>query len=151
MIVPQKTRYALRAILELAKRSVSDPGPVKTADIAEAQGIPVRFLEVILAQLRGGGIVDSRRGSQGGYMLARPAKELTMGDIIRFIQGPIRAVGCFEEGAGDDCPLRQGCVFLPMWDKARQAVADIYDRITFDYLVEQDRLIGGAHIPSYSI
>ncbi len=81
MLVSQKCQYALRAIFELAKRT--GQGPVKIAEIAEAQAIPVRFLEVILSQLKQGRFAVSQRGSEGGYQLARPPQELTVGEITR--------------------------------------------------------------------
>lgn len=149
MNVPQRTRYALRAIFELAKRF--GRGPVKIAAIAEVQAIPVRFLEVILSQLKQSGIVDSRRGNDGGYFLVRSPDALTVGEVMRFVQGPIRAVGCFSDDASDRCPLYGDCVFLPMWQKAEQAVSDIYDNTTFQELVDSERQNQEQRVPGYTI
>jgi Rrf2 family protein len=88
--VSAKTDYALRAALELA--AAPDEKPVKGERIATAQAIPLRFLENILMQLRHAGLVESRRGADGGYRLARPAGEVTLADVIRAIDGPLAGV-----------------------------------------------------------
>ena len=80
MLISQKSRYALRAILELAKRKSS--GHTKIAEVARAQIIPPRFLEVILGQLKQGGFVESRRGSDGGYVLVRSPAGLTVSNVV---------------------------------------------------------------------
>ena len=90
MRVSAKTDYALRAALELA--AAPDEKPVKGERIATAQAIPLRFLENILMQLRHAGLVESRRGADGGYRLARPAGEVTLADVIRAIDGPLAGV-----------------------------------------------------------
>jgi Rrf2 family protein len=88
--VSAKTDYALRAALELA--AAPDEKPVKGERIATAQAIPLRFLENILMQLRHAGLVESRRGADGGYRLARPAADVTLADVIRAIDGPLAGV-----------------------------------------------------------
>jgi Rrf2 family protein len=88
--VSAKTDYAIRAALELA--AAPDEKPVKGERIATAQAIPLRFLENILMQLRHAGLVDSRRGADGGYKLARPPSEVTLADVIRAIDGPLAGV-----------------------------------------------------------
>jgi Rrf2 family protein len=88
--VSAKTDYALRAALELA--AAPDDKPVKGERIATAQAIPLRFLENILMQLRHAGLVESRRGADGGYRLGRPAAEVTLADVIRAIDGPLAGV-----------------------------------------------------------
>ena len=90
MRVSAKTDYALRAALELA--AAPDEKPVKGERIATSQAIPLRFLENILMQLRHAGLVESRRGADGGYRLARPAAEVTLADVIRAIDGPLAGV-----------------------------------------------------------
>lgn len=149
MFVSQKCQYALRAIFELAKHN--GEGLVKTVSIAKSQAIPVRFLEVILSQLRRGGFVDSRRGNRGGYYLVRSAKELTVGDVIRFMEGPIGPVGCVVGGSSSECRLYGTCVFLPMWQKVSEAISGVYDGTTFQDLVDQEREQTKQYVPSYSI
>jgi Rrf2 family protein len=88
--ISAKTDYALRAAIELASLDSADP--VKGEAIATAQGIPLRFLENILGDLRNAGIVESRRGVEGGYLLSRPADEITLADVIRAVDGPLANV-----------------------------------------------------------
>src|ERR687886_569913 len=89
MHVSAKADYAVRAALELA---AAGPGPVKGDRIAEAQQIPLKFLENILSDLRHAGYVQSQRGAEGGYWLARPAEAITLADVIRAVEGPIANV-----------------------------------------------------------
>jgi Rrf2 family protein len=91
MRVSAKTDYALRAAAEIA--ASSDEAPVKGERIASAQEIPLRFLENILSELRNAGIVESRRGAEGGYLLARPPEEIALADVIRAVDGPLANVG----------------------------------------------------------
>src|SRR3954465_2171608 len=91
MRVSAKTDYALRAAAEIA--SSGSDGPVKGERIAVAQDIPLRFLENILSELRNAGIVESRRGAEGGYLLARAAGEIALADVIRAVDGPLANVG----------------------------------------------------------
>src|ERR687892_1707064 len=89
MRVSAKVDYALRAAAELAAAS---DGPVKGEQIASAQGIPLKFLENILLELRHAGLVQSQRGAEGGYWLARPAASITLADVIRAVEGPVANV-----------------------------------------------------------
>jgi Rrf2 family protein len=89
--VSAKVDYAVRAAAELA--AAPGDAPVKAERIAEAQGIPRKFLENILQTLRQAGIVESRRGPEGGHLLARPAQEITVADVIRAVDGPIVGIG----------------------------------------------------------
>ena len=134
MLISQKCQYALRAVFELARRH--GQGPVRIADIAEAQNIPPRFLEVILGQLKRGGLAVSQRGARGGYLLSRSPEELTLGEVIRFVGGPVGPVTC----AGGDttcCRFHGECVFLPVWERVHDAMSVIYDTTTFQHLVEE--------------
>ena len=137
MLLSQKAQYALRAIFELALRA--GEGPIRIADIAEAQAIPVRFLEVILNQLKQAGFAESRRGSTGGYYLARAADSITVGDVVRFVHGPIAPVECLVGEPGENCALRGKCVFMPLWREVQKAVSTIYDGRTFQDLVDQEK------------
>src|SRR4051812_27038688 len=89
MRISAKADYAVRAALELA---AAGDGPVKGELIAEAQGIPLKFLENILQELRHAGLVRSQRGPEGGYRLGRPAAEISLGDVIRAVDGPLASV-----------------------------------------------------------
>ena len=149
MYISQKSQYALRAIFELARRN--GQGPVKIADIAEAQAIPVRFLEVILSQLKQARFVASQRGNKGGYTLTSSPEELTIGEVMQFMQGPVGPVDCVVAGSKDKCALYGNCAFLPMWEKVRTAISNIYDSTTFQDLVDQERQKNGKKALCYSI
>lgn len=145
MAVTQKTQYALRAMFELAKR-VED-GPAKINEVALAQDIPPRFLEVILAELKQGGFTESRRGKDGGYYLSRSPDTINIGEVIRFTQGPLLPVdpaSCEQNGSKEP-----GAVFRPLWRKVETALGDIYDGVTFADLVEQER--SRQYIPDFTI
>ena len=90
MRITAKVDYAVRAVVELA--SANGRGPIKSETIARAQDVPQRYLESILSDLRHAGIVDSRRGTHGGFRLARPASEIAIADVIRALQGPLATV-----------------------------------------------------------
>lgn len=95
MRVPAKVDYAVRAAVQLAAAhaEAEEPRPVKALALAEAQDIPLKFLENILQGLRQAGLIESRRGPEGGHLLARPASEIAIADVIRAIDGPLAGVG----------------------------------------------------------
>jgi Rrf2 family protein len=136
--ITNEMRYALRAVFELAKREGG--GPVKGADIAQAQAIPVRFLEVILCKLKRIGIVKSKRGYQGGYFLGRSVGEITVSSVFE----PLDSSPCLWEGgdctaAGQEgCPFSGDCAFLALWEKARYAIQEIYRKTTIEDLLNSD-------------
>lgn len=148
MNVSQKCQYALRALFELAKRSRSRPTTV--GDVAKAQAIPARFLESILGQLKQGGFVVSRRGARGGFFLAVEPSELSVGDIIRFVDGPVAPVKCIAGGKAE-CELYGRCAFMGMWDRARGALTEVYDTTKFSDLIEAEQAIDGENASSYCI
>jgi Rrf2 family transcriptional regulator, cysteine metabolism repressor len=149
LVLSQKSQYAVRAVFELAKRN--GLGPVKSAQIAEAQFIPVRFLENILNQLRQAGIVESVRGKEGGYRLSRAARTTTVGEVVRTTQGPVSDIECAEPSVGAGCPLRPGCVLLPLWEKAHKAMMDVYDGTSFQDLVDQENETHACRALDYAI
>jgi len=148
-MVSQKCQYAIRAIFELARRH--GEGPVRIGDIANAQAIPSRFLEVILGQLRQAGFVQSRRGAAGGYLLARQPSKLTVGEIVEFVEGPLVPVECMTGKASKECSLSGNCVFLDMWKRAAKAVSDVYDRTSFQDLVDEETRRQSSVSLTYSI
>lgn len=150
MNLSQKCQYAFRAVFELAKRHPLGQ-PVSVAEIAETQAIPPRFLEQILAELKQGGFVLARRGAQGGYTLAASPATLTVGDIVRFVEGPITPVQCIVEGGESDCALQEGCVFKGFWERAKQAVETVYDSTSFQDLVDEVASRVAAQGANYSI
>ncbi len=89
MHITAKVDYAVRTLIELA---AAGPSPSKAEFLAQSQAIPHKFLEAVLADLRRGGLVNSRRGPDGGYWLARPAEDITIADVIRTVEGPLASV-----------------------------------------------------------
>lgn len=124
---------------------------MKIADIAQIQAIPRRFLENILNELKHAGLVASRCGRNGGYFLARSARELTVGQVLRFAQGPILAIGCAGGNSAWQCPFQDDCVFLPMWQRAQEALDGVYDGTTLADLVAQEKQHGIHSAATYTI
>jgi len=126
MRVSAKTDYALRAAVELAAAPADTP--VKGERLATSQSIPLRFLENILLQLRHAGIVESRRGADGGYKLARPAAEITLADVIRAIDGPLAGVSGQRpetlDFKGRSEPLRE------VWVAVRASLRSVLEEVT---------------------
>jgi Rrf2 family protein len=120
-----KVDYAVRATVELA---VSDDSPVPAERIAEAQQIPVNFLENILLDLRRAGIVESRRGAAGGYLLAKPPDEIALADVVRAVEGPLASVRGLSPDQldydGSAVPLRD------VWVALRSAVRSVLENVT---------------------
>ena len=129
MRVSAKVDYALRAMLELAAAD----GLVKAERIASAQGIPQKFLENILLELRRGELVTSQRGVEGGYALGRPAGEITVADVIRAVEGPIATV----RGARPDAIAYEGpaMALQALWLELRTAMRDVLEGTTLADLV----------------
>ena len=126
MQISNKCYYALRALFELARR-YREQRPVKIAAIASAQSIPKRFLEVILNELRQGSFVESRRGVDGGYLLARDPEEITVGEIICFVDGNLAPVDCVSTNGSDtSCELNFQCPYHDFWGRVSRKMDEIY-------------------------
>jgi Rrf2 family cysteine metabolism transcriptional repressor len=145
LVLPRKNQYALRAIFELAKHM--DRGPVKTSDIAAAQSIPLRFLEVILNQLKASGIVDSKRGFYGGYFLLKSPNQVSVGDVLRFLDRDLQAADCIACVTKASCPFDGRCSFASMWIQVKQAAFDIYDQTSFQDLIDREGQSDRADAP----
>jgi Rrf2 family transcriptional regulator, cysteine metabolism repressor len=149
MSVSSKCYYALRAVYALAEHQ--GPEPMKIAEIAQLEQIPIRFLEVILSQLKGGGFVQSRRGADGGYLLARPADQLTVGEVMRYVDGPIAPVDCVSQSRPKVCEFPGGCNFFSFWGRVRQAISDVVDKTTFADLIRESHERGSTHVGDWII
>lgn len=149
MGISQKCQYAVRAMLELSKRYGG--GPMSISDIASKQAIPPRFLEVILNEMRQGRFVDSRRGVHGGFFLIKPPGEITVGQVIRFVDGSLEPVKCLGDRPESACPRKGQCALVEFWSKARQAVESVYDSSTFQDLLERDEALGRTKAGDYCI
>lgn len=136
-ITPRRNQYALRAVFELAKHR--GKGPTKISDIASAQLIPLRFLEVILNQLKGSGLIDAKRGFYGGYYLTRAPEQITVADIMSFLQGPSRPTKCAACKATVKCPYGHRCAFMAMWNRVDHAILQVYTETTIQDLLDNDQ------------
>jgi Rrf2 family protein len=134
MRITYKGDYALKALLDLAINY--EQGVVTIHDIAKRIDAPVKFLEQVLLDLKKGGFVESKRGNVGGYQLSRDPLSITVGQVIRHIDGPIEPIACVEKGYSNCVDLRK-CVFKNIWAKVAQATSDIIDNVNFADLVAQ--------------
>jgi Rrf2 family protein len=139
--ISQRCEYGLRALLELAGRA--DEGPIRIEEIARRQRIPKNFLANLLVQLKRGRFVHSKKGPEGGYYLARAPRQITVGEVVRFIDGPIGPIGCVNQVAAESCPA-DPCGYLPVWKRVRDAVAEIIDGTTIADVLEQSRRAAAA-------
>ncbi|MBF0522015.1 MAG: Rrf2 family transcriptional regulator [Candidatus Omnitrophica bacterium] len=134
MKITYKGDYALKAVLDLAKNY--NQGLLTINDIATHIDAPIKFLEQVLLELKRGGFVESRRGNVGGYLLARSPAEITVGDVVRFVDGPTEPIACVKEGYSQ-CGDVYKCVFRKIWQDVSQATSDIIDNINFEQLALQ--------------
>lgn len=147
MQISNKCYYALRALFELARR-YRDQRPIKIANIASAQSIPKRFLEVILNELRQGGFVESRRGVDGGYLLAREPDDISVGEIIRFVDGNLAPVDCVStDGSETNCDLNYNCPYYDFWNRVGSEMDRIYHGTSLsDILEDWERRNAGRNL-----
>lgn len=151
MQISNKCYYALRALFELSLYQ-KEPQPVKIGFIASKQRIPKRFLEVILSELRQGGFVESRRGVEGGYLLARPPEQITIGEIIRFVDHDISPVACVSDNQqSNNCEFNLECPFYDFWLEAKRALESVYDGTTIQDIVERWHAISARDSYNYQI
>ena len=141
MHISVKGEYALQAIFDLAAQPQGEP--VKIADIARRQKIPQKFLELILASLKQGGFVESRRGADGGYLLTRAAEQLTVGEVVRFVEGP--------QQARSRPRRREETPFAAMWRQVDQAVSGVIDKTTFAELHRAWQERQNKFVPNWEI
>ena len=140
MNISVKGEYALQALFDLATQVPGEP--TKIADIARRQKIPQKFLELILAGLKQGGFVESRRGAEGGYLLARPADSITVGQVLRFMEAARNKNAGRTDG---DTP------FQSLWQDVEAAVSRVVDEATFGDLVRRWRERQGTYVPTWDI
>jgi len=136
-MISQKAKYALRALLVLAKEG--DDKPVLIADIAERHNLPRKFLEQILLDLKHHGLVQSRRGRSGGYNLLKPASEISFGQVVRIIDGPLAPLPCLSKMAYrrcDDCPGEESCGIRRVFARTHELTTGILVRTTLADAVE---------------
>jgi Rrf2 family transcriptional regulator, cysteine metabolism repressor len=138
-----KSRYAVRALTELARRQAADVGrPVRLADIAEIGDMPLQFLEQVFAALRRAGIVHSRRGAAGGYTLAHPAAEISVLEVVTALDGPLSPVEC-TQGL---CDRVDACGASSVWIEAEQALERVLASTTIGDLLAREEALRGRSL-----
>ena len=133
MKLSTKGRYGLKAMFELALRYGEGPIPLK--NVAESQRISEHYLEQLIAVLRKNGLVKSVRGAQGGYMLIDSPDKITVGSIIRVLEGDIAPADCVVED-NNTCDRESKCVTKLVWLKIRDSINDVIDSITLEDMLE---------------
>lgn len=136
MRISTKGRYSLRMLVDLAQHG--DEGYVALGDVAKRQEISKKYLEQIVPIFNNSGILRANRGSQGGYMLAKPASQITVGDVLRLTEGTLAPVEC----TGDDpvvCQRSADCYTLPVWQDLYRLINDYFDGITLQTILDQKK------------
>lgn len=144
-MLSSRAKYATRAILDLTLHA--DERAVQIGDIAARQNIPVKFLEQILLALKRGGFVQSRKGPGGGYFLAQRPHEITLGAVVRAMDGPLAPMSCVSVSGYMECgcPDPETCGLRAIWKEARNALADVLDGTTFADIQERDERQRAEH------
>ena len=137
MKISTRGRYGLRAMADLA--SFSSGESVTAKSIAERQGISEHYLEQLMAALKKAGFVKSIRGSRGGYQLSVPPESLSVGDILRVLEGPLYPVDCISETADASCgeSICKICVTRPVWEKIYESLSGVVDSISLKDLISK--------------
>lgn len=141
-MLSKKTKYALKAMLYLARRY--EAGPILISDLAKDEQIPKKFLELILLTLKNNGILQSRKGKGGGYYLGKSPQEVSMGKVIRILEGPIALVPCVSESAYAPCPEcldERTCGIRLIMKDIREATAKILDGTSLADMLEREEKV----------
>src|SRR6516164_3915383 len=137
MKVSARDEYACSAVLELALNYDSE-APIRVQDIAQRQSISMKFLFQIMQILKRVDIVRSKRGTEGGYILARHPGQISVGDVIRSVSGPFVQLSCLESGNfSDNCDRESICHFKPIWSDLDRAIASVLNNVTFEDLARK--------------
>lgn len=141
-----KGRYGLRALIDLAQYSENEP--VSITSISDRQDISERYLEQLMAMLKKNGLVKSVRGAGGGYVLAKEMNEISVGDVLRALEGNLEPVVCtgFDQEAG--CKAADNCVTKYVWQKINDSINRTVDEIKLDQLVEESKKLNSQGTPS---
>jgi Rrf2 family protein len=133
MKLSTRTRYGVRAILELA--ASQGKGPIQIKAIAERQDISIKYLEQLIAILKSAGFVRSIRGAKGGYVLAKEANQIKLSDVFNVLEGPVTTVECLENE--NYCVRFADCVTRQVWAEVQQAIENILQSVTLQDLVDK--------------
>ncbi|HRA47027.1 MAG TPA: Rrf2 family transcriptional regulator [Thermomicrobiales bacterium] len=134
MKVSTRGEYGVRAMVALAKHSADNP--VSIGVISKESAVPYAYLEQLIVPLRKAGLVASKRGAHGGYVLSRAAEDIKVGEVYRAMEGPVAPMECVSENAQEQtCPLIPGCQTRPVWIKVRDSIIDAIDSMTLADLI----------------
>lgn len=136
MLISTKGRYALRMMIDIATNATEKPLSLK--DISQRQEMPLKYLEQLARLLTQNGLLSSVRGQRGGYLLAAPADEIRVGDILRATEGSTAPVSCLENGA-EACPHRDACTTIAFWRGLDDAIEAYVDSVMLSDLVRPDQ------------
>lgn len=138
MKVSKKGEYALRALIDLGIAAEVGRSLVQVSELAASERIPGKFLEQIMQVLKEAGFIESRRGKWGGYRLAQPAQKISIGQVVRLIDGPLAPIGCVSQTAYEkcSCPDETHCGLRMLMLDVRNAIANILDRYSLADVVE---------------
>ena len=137
MKLSTKGRYGLRAMIDLA--DYSEESPQSIANIADRQSISDSYLEQLMAKLKKAGLITSIRGAQGGYVLAKPREEISVGDILRALEGNLSPVNCTGLKGDQSCLGSDKCVTKYVWKRIDESIQNAVDTIMLSELVEDHR------------
>lgn len=138
MQISMKGKYSVRAVLDIAQNS--NGAPVTLTAISKREGISLLFLEQLFQQLRKGDIVKSLRGPHGGYVLARDASEITIGEVVRLVEPPLYSSSCFDKNeAVHDCRIADSCIGGAVWKQLDEHINSFMDSITFAELINKPK------------
>jgi Rrf2 family protein len=152
MMFSTKAEYGVRVMVELARRGSDAPVPL--TEIADHEGLPLAYLEHLVARLRRAGLVDSRRGAHGGYLLARDATQITMAEVVEALEGAIAPVECISSSPDGTthCARETGpdhvCTTKVLWTRVRGSIIETLERTTLAELVPAPALIELAPLPT---
>lgn len=149
MKISFKGDYALKIILDLSLNY--DKGITQIKDISKRQDIPTKFLEQIITMLKGASYVKTVRGPKGGVLLAKPPSKITMGEIIRLMEGPTSPIACVSRSGYNKCSFEKKCAFRGYFDEVRTRINDVVDNTTFKDIAEKYRQLNSSNIIDYSI
>jgi Rrf2 family protein len=138
VMLSSKAKYGLKAMIYLARHE--GQGPSLIADIAEREHIPKKFLDAILLELKNQGLLSSKKGKGGGYILARPSSRITVGEIIRILDGPLAPIPCVSRTAYrrcDDCDDEDACALRAVMQEVRDALAAILDNTSLSDMISR--------------
>lgn len=138
MKLSTRGRYGVRAMFELACNY--GHGPMTLRTIAEKQGVSESYLEQLLASLRKSGLIRSTRGAQGGYQLSRSPEQISVGDVIRILEGPIAPVECVSEFSSV-CSNSDKCVTRLIWKEVKECIENVFDNITLQDMCNKAKLM----------